>query len=134
MLKVDQNTRMTDESMMKSTVSRKLWNRNFETHWILSVLSIITNIPRLTISCKKKKREGERKRVKCTKKERKRRKRKKRSLVPLPLSQTHTHIHLISFITHPLYIYIHIYNLESRIVLCALYRCLPASVTISSIL
>lgn len=65
---------------------------------------------------------------------RKRRKRKKkRSLVPLPLSQTHTRTSTLSLNSPSLYIY-YIYNLESRIVLCALYRCLPASVTTSSIL
>lgn len=47
---------------------------------------------------------------------------------------TNTHAHPPYLLTHPLYIHIYIYNLESRIVLCALYRCLPASVTTSSIL
>lgn len=63
--------------------------------------------------------------------EREKGEKKKRSLVPLPFTNTHAHP---PYLLNSPSIYIFIYNLESRIVLCALYRCLPASVTTSSIL
>lgn len=64
---------------------------------------------------------------------RKRRKRKKRDLSCHFHYHKHTRTSTLSLNSPSLYIY-YIYNLESRIVLCALYRCLPASVTTSSIL